>query len=136
MAEFFKLLGKGILYLFLIPLGICFFAVYGIYLFIVWIVMLFRSIILFFKGRPTGLKLPQDIKAQEILNKARDFSEPQPQPQPQVQPQQGVTFNLNINGQHVGQVQQPSANIQNQNPETLDYTAKQIEHKKGDKNND
>lgn len=133
MLEFFKLLGKGILYLFLIPLGICFFAVYGVYLLIVWIAMFFRSIILFFKGKPTGLTLPQDIKAQEILNRARDFSEPQPQ---QTQPQQqGVTFNLNINGQPIGQVQ-PNASIQNQNPETIDYTAQRIEHKEGGESNE
>lgn len=131
MLEFFKLLGKGVLYLFLIPLGICFFAVYGIYLLIVWIVMFFRTIILFFKGKPTGLTLKEDIEAQTILNRARDFSEPEPQ---QPQPQQGVTFNLNINGQHLGQVQS-NASIQNQNPETIDYTAERLEHKDGGENN-
>lgn len=133
MLDFLKLLGKGILYLFLIPLGICFFSVYGIYLLIVWFVMLIRTIVLFFKGKPTGLTLPQDIKAQDILNKARDFSDHQPQqPQPQ---QQGVTFNLNINGQPIGQIK-PNASIQNQNPETIDYTAQKIEQKDGGDNNE
>lgn len=127
MLDFFKLLGKGILYLFLIPLGICFFAVYGIYLFLVWIIMFFRTIVLFFQGKPTGLTLKEDIQAQTILNSARDFSEPQQSPS-----QQGVTFNLNINGQHVGQT---SGSIQNQNPDVLDYTSGQLENKGGDNNN-
>ncbi len=127
MLDFFKLLGKGILYLFLIPLGICFFAVYGIYLFIVWIIMFFRTIVLFFQGKPTGLTLKEDIQAQTILNSARDFSEPQQNPS-----QQGVTFNLNINGQHVGQT---SGSIQNHNPDVLDYTSGQLENKGGDNNN-
>lgn len=127
MLDFFKLLGKGILYLFLIPLGICFFAVYGIYLFIVWIIMFFRTIVLFFQGKPTGLTLKEDIQAQTILNSARDFSEPQQNPS-----QQGVTFNLNINGQHVGQT---SGSIQNQNPDVLDYTSGELENKGGDNNN-
>ena len=128
MLDFFKLLGKGILYLFLIPLGICLFAIYGIYLLIVWVAMFLRTIVLFFQGKPTGLTLKQDIDAQTILNSARDFSEPQ-----QTQSQQGVTFNLNINGQHVGQT---SGVIQNQKPDVLDYTSGQIEHKEGENNND
>lgn len=130
MKDLFKLLGKGFIYLFLIPLGICFFISYGIYLLIVWIIMFFRTIVLFFQGKPTGLTLEEDIKAQNILNAARDFSEPQ---QMQQQPQQGVTFNLNINGQPIGQ----NLNfLQNNNRDVLDYSAKQIEQKEGGTNNE
>lgn len=130
MKDLFKLLGKGFIYLFLIPLGICFFIIYGIYLLIVWIIMFFRTIVLFFQGKPTGLTLEEDIKAQNILNAARDFSEPQ---QMQQQPQQGVTFNLNINGQPIGQ---NLNSLQNNNRDVLDYSAKQIEQKEGGTNNE
>ena len=131
MKDLFKLLGKGFIYLFLIPLGIGFFVVYGVYLLIVWIIMFFRTIVLFFQGKPTGLTLQQDIEAQNILNAARDFSEPQQTQQPQ--PQQGVTFNLNINGQPIGQ---NLNSLQNNNQNVLDYTSKQIEQKESGTNNE
>ncbi len=92
--------------------------------------MFFRTIVLFFQGKPTGLTLEEDIKAQNILNAARDFSEPQ---QMQQQPQQGVTFNLNINGQPIGQ---NLNSLQNNNRDVLDYSAKQIEQKEGGTNNE
>lgn len=121
MFNLLKLLGKGLLYFILIPVGICFFAFYGVYLLVVWFWMLFRSIILFFKGKPTGLTLQEDIKAKEILSRARDFSEPEPPKQPQV-----ATFNLNINGQHIGQT---TGNLENQHGDYIDYSTLNLEHK-------
>lgn len=124
MLDLLKLLGKGLLYIILLPLGIVFFAGYGVYLFVVWIIMFFRTIILFFKGKPTGLTLPEDIKALSILNDARDFSQ-----QP-AQPGNGITFNLNINGQNVGQ--KTGTIVHSKNPDVIDYSNKGIENKEED----
>lgn len=106
-----KLLGKGLLYVILLPIGIVFFTVYGIVMFIIWLVYLFRTLINFFKGKKSGLVLPEDIKAIEILNNSRDFSTPAPQASAP-----GVTFNFNVNGQNVaskdGQVVHDALNHQ------------------------
>lgn len=96
MIDLLKLVGKGFIYLFLIPLGICFFAIYGIYLFLVCIYMLFRKIVLILKKEPSGLTLKEDIKAKQILNSARDFGEPQ-----ETKQGQGVNLILNIDGQQL-----------------------------------
>ncbi len=96
MIDLLKLVGKGFIYLFLIPLGICFFAIYGIYLFFVCIYMLFRKIVLILKKEPSGLTLKEDIKAKQILNSARDFGEPQ-----ETKQGQGVNLILNIDGQQL-----------------------------------
>ena len=96
MIDLLKLVGKGFIYLFLIPLGICFFAIYGIYLFLVCIYMLFRKIVLILKKEPSGLNLKEDIKAKQILNSARDFGEPQ-----ETKQGQGVNLILNIDGQQL-----------------------------------
>jgi hypothetical protein len=96
MINLLKLLGKGLLYIILLPVGIVFFSIYGIGLFFVWIYYLFRTLINYFKGKKSGLVLPEDIKAIEILNNSRDFSQPAPQPSTP-----GVTFNFNVNGQNV-----------------------------------
>ena len=96
MIDLLKLVGKGFIYLFLIPLGICFFAIYGIYLFLVCIYMLFRKIVLILKKEPSGLTLKDDIKAKQILNSARDFGEPQ-----ETKQGQGVNLILNIDGQQL-----------------------------------
>lgn len=111
MMNLLKLLGKGLLYVILLPIGIVFFTVYGIVMFIIWLVYLFRTLINFFKGKKSGLVLPEDIKAIEILNNSRDFSTPTPQASAP-----GVTFNFNVNGQNVaskdGQVVHDALNHQ------------------------
>jgi hypothetical protein len=111
MMNLLKLLGKGLLYIILLPIGIVFFTVYGIVMFIIWLVYLFRTLINFFKGKKSGLVLPEDIKAIEILNNSRDFSTPTPQASAP-----GVTFNFNVNGQNVasrdGQVVHDALNHQ------------------------
>jgi hypothetical protein len=129
MMNLLKLLGKGLLYIILLPIGIVFFTVYGIVMFIIWLVYLFRTLINFFKGKKSGLVLPEDIKAIEILNNSRDFSTPTPQASAP-----GVTFNFNVNGQNVasrdGQVVHDALNHQ----DVIDIS-NQDDHKKieGDK---
>lgn len=116
MISLLKLLGKGLLYTFLFPLGVVFFAIYGIYLLLVWVVMLFRTIVLFLQGKKTGLTLPEDMKAIEILNKSRDWTEPiNNQPQNQT----GVSYTFNING---AQLDERKGTIMQDKPEVLDYT--------------
>lgn len=126
MISLLKLLGKGLLYIILLPLGIVFFAIYGIYLFLVWIVMLLRTIILFFKGKNTGLKLPEDIRAEEVLNNTRDFSEPTPQPQAV---NQGVTYNINITKEALEKSQEKGSIVHSKDVDTIDYTDDREEDK-------
>jgi|GEM_PF-2942897 hypothetical protein len=99
MISLLKLLGKGLLYIILLPVGIVVFALYGIGLFFMWICYFFKTIFNYFRGKKSGLILPEDIKAIEILNASRDFSTPVAPPAQAP----GVTFNFNVNGQHVGQ---------------------------------
>lgn len=83
MVEFFKKLGKGILYVLIFPafiVVITCFAIYGIGLFIF---LLIKSIFLFFTGRSLYKDLPEDKKAKAILatynnsniNTSNDFSD-------------------------------------------------------------
>jgi len=129
MINLLKLLGKGLIYIILLPLGVVFFAIYGIVLLVVWIVYFFKTIINYFRGKSTGLTLPEDIKAIEILNNSRDFSQPVPQ-----NTTPGVTFNFNVNGKNVasqnGQVTQNQLSHENIIDLTHEDEPKKIE---GDK---
>lgn len=69
MAGFFKSFGKGILYLFILPLLIVVLAFYGIIGLGGFIFMFFKSVVLFFTGRSLHDDLPEDKKAKEILNR-------------------------------------------------------------------
>ena len=120
MIKFLKLLGKGLLYILLIPLGLVVLVCYGVYLLVVWFVMFVRSFILFLSGKPSGLTLKEDEIALKVLEGARDFSQPEnPQPQQQPQPQQ-VTFTLNINGQPLNATINQKDIIENQVNESLE----------------
>jgi len=125
MMALLKLLGKGLLYILLLPLGLAFFILYGIYLFIVWIVMFFRTIILFFRGKETGLNLPEDQRALELLNDSRDFREPITQPQPSVQQNPGVTLNFNLNGQKIDE--RKGSIVHSKEPNIIDYSDEESE---------
>ena len=129
MMNLLKLLGKGLLYVILLPVGIVFFSVYGFVMLIIWLVYLFKTLGNFFKGKKSGLVLPEDIKAIEILNNSRDFSTSTPQATTP-----GVTFNFNVNGQNVasrnGQVVRDALNHEDVIDISHDDDPKKIE---GDK---
>lgn len=129
MMNLLKLLGKGLLYVILLPVGIVFFSVYGFIMLIIWLVYLFKTLGNFFKGKKSGLVLPEDIKAIEILNNSRDFSTSTPQAT-----NPGVTFNFNVNGQNVasrnGQVVRDALNHEDVIDISHDDDPKKIE---GDK---
>ena len=129
MMNLLKLLGKGLLYVILLPVGIVFFSVYGFVMLIIWLVYLFKTLGNFFKGKKSGLVLPEDIKAIEILNNSRDFSTSTPQATTP-----GVTFNFNVNGQNVasrnGQVVRDALNHEDVIDISHDNDPKKIE---GDK---
>ena len=88
MGDFLKGFGKGILYIFVLPFLIVILALYGAYGLIAFIVLFFRSIILFFSGRSLQDDLPEDIKAKEILEGPKVASEtlnatPAPEKEPE-----------------------------------------------------
>ena len=76
MAAFFKSLGKGLLYVIMLPLGLIAIALYAVYGIFVFFFQLIRLIILFFTGRKLNSDLPEDIKAKAIIeaNKPREES--------------------------------------------------------------
>ena len=70
MESLFKSVGKGLLYLLVLPfflLVICGYAIAGL---IVFIYLFFKSIVLFFMGRSLDIELPEDKKAKQIIQKA------------------------------------------------------------------
>jgi len=119
MLNILKLLGKGLLYIILLPLGIAFFAVYGIYLFVVWIIMLIRSIILKAKGENPGLNDREDAEARQILEDSMTPVEPVRQGPSE------INYNININGNPYQNNQMGGAQIQQNNPDVLDYSEEQ-----------
>lgn len=127
MMDFLKLLGKGLLYIILLPLGIVGFAIYGLYLFIIFIIYFFKRIIYFFKGDKFDLNMPEDKKALEILNNARDFSSETP-----TNPASN-TINYNMYNVHVHpdkKLGDASNNvIEEDDPSLIDTTKGQIENK-------
>lgn len=96
MVEFLKLIAKGLLYLLLIPLGIVGFTVYGVFLFIMWIIELFKAFIRVLKHKPAGMKLQDDYFAEAVLENARKM--PKEESQQSTQPQQSITYNIHVNG--------------------------------------
>ena len=71
MGSIFKKFGQGLLYILVLPaflLAILIFGVYGIFLFIV---LMIKSIICFFKGKSLYEDLPEDIEAQRRLHPER-----------------------------------------------------------------
>ena len=68
MGSIFKKFGLGILYIFVLPvylLAVVIFGIYGVGLFLV---LMTKSIILFFKGKSLHDDLPEDIEAKRILH--------------------------------------------------------------------
>ena len=67
MGNFFKNLGKGVLYFFAFPgllIAICIYAVVGLFFFIF---QFFKLIVLFFSGRSLFSDLPEDIELKAKL---------------------------------------------------------------------
>lgn len=94
MIGLLKLLGKGLLYAILLPIGIVLFSIAGVFLFLYWLVQAFIYAFRFLRGEKNILVLPIDKEVRKILDKSRDFSDNQNQ---QTSPQQ-VQLNINING--------------------------------------
>ena len=75
MSNFFKNLGKGVLYVILFPFiiaGIVLAGVVGIFIFIY---QLIKTIILFFTGRTVFSPLDEDVKVQAIMNADKEDEE-------------------------------------------------------------
>lgn len=67
MIEFLKTFGKGLLYFVLLPFIVVFLLLYGLYLLVIFLITLFKILVLFFKGKTISLKNELDEKAFEIL---------------------------------------------------------------------
>lgn len=129
MFKIFKLLGKGLLYFILIPVGIVFFAIHSVYFLAAWIVMLIRAIIMKIMHENPGLYDDDEIEALDILEESNKPVETQVQQQPS----QTITYNINVNGplpngmlnnpNNYQQISNPNniQSIDNQEPKTIDY---------------
>ena len=71
MKSFFTIFGKGILYFLAMPFMLVFLVLFGIYMLIVFFITLTKTIILFFQGKPTGIKDELDEKALFILRERK-----------------------------------------------------------------
>lgn len=67
MLSFLKVFARGVICTVLLPLILLVWVLYGVYCLITFIVMLFKSIILFFAGDNAAGELPEDIEAKKLL---------------------------------------------------------------------
>ncbi len=94
MLDFLKIFGEGFLFFIGLPFILVGLVIYGLYLFVVFIVMSIKGLILFFKGKKYSLMLPEDLKADEILKKGINLN---PQVQTQTVNNSSVTYNNTYN---------------------------------------
>ena len=121
MIAIIKLVGKGLLYLFLIPIGIIFFTLYGIYLLFIWIFNLFKLFFNFLRGKSKPLMLKEDELALNVLEKSRDFSNEEKN-------NQEIIVNLNVNklnGEPINLENIAKNYIDYSDIETIDYSKKE-----------
>lgn len=67
MANFFKGLAKGLLYVLFFPFGIVAILLYGVFGIFVFVFQFFKLIFLFFTGRNLQSDLPEDIEVKKII---------------------------------------------------------------------
>lgn len=70
MESLFKSVGKGLLYLLVLPFFLLVITGYAVAGLLVFIYLFFKSIILFFSGRSLNIELPEDKRAKEIIQNA------------------------------------------------------------------
>ncbi len=70
MESLFKSVGKGLLYLLVLPFFLLVISGYAIAGLIAFIYLFFKSIVLFFMGRSLNIELPEDKKAKQIIQNA------------------------------------------------------------------
>lgn len=68
MSAFFKSFGKGILYLLTLPVVLVVLLFYAIIGLFVFLFLMVKSVILFFKGKTIFNDFPEDVKVKEILS--------------------------------------------------------------------
>lgn len=121
MIAIIKLVGKGLLYLFLIPIGIIFFTFYGIYLLFIWIFNLLKLFFNFLRGKSKPLMLKEDELSLNVLEKSRDFSNEEKN-------NQEIIVNLNVNklnGEPINLENIAKNYIDYSDIETIDYSKKE-----------
>ncbi|HPY79930.1 MAG: hypothetical protein GXY57_01810 [Erysipelotrichaceae bacterium] len=69
MENIFKTVGKGLLYLLVLPVFLLVITGYALVGAFCFIYLFFKSIILFFSGRSLKIELPEDVKAKKIIQK-------------------------------------------------------------------
>lgn len=115
VASFFKSIGRGIVYFFTVPVFIIALVIYAIICFFGFLILMIKSIILFFRGKPLDYDLPEDIEAKKRLEMqssnlySNNFSN-------NVAPQPVVTQNqqqMNQNPYFVNQNNYQSSPLQN-----------------------
>jgi len=96
MLNFFKVFGKGILYVIGLPFILAFLGLYAIYCLVMFFYMAFKNIVIFFSGGTPNGDMKEDVEAKRILLARQEKQDAvndlllrayAPQPQPQVQPQ-------------------------------------------------
>ena len=70
MLSFLKVFARGIICTVLLPLILAVWVLYGVYCLIAFMVMLVKSVIVFFAGGNAAGEMPEDIEAKRILLEA------------------------------------------------------------------
>lgn len=72
LTKFIKMIGRGILYIFLCPLLILLVALFSIVGIFIFLFLCVKSVFLFFYGKTIFSDLPEDIEARRILSEKLD----------------------------------------------------------------
>ena len=80
MSNFFKNIGKGVLYVLSFPFILVAIVITGVVGVFIFIYQFFKNIVLFFMGRSIFKPLDEDIKAQAILNGTKPSSDEEEKP--------------------------------------------------------
>ena len=67
MLQFLKVFGRGVLVTILLPVILLVWVLYGVYCIGVFIVMFFKGVVDYFKGKTFNADLPEDIEARRML---------------------------------------------------------------------
>ena len=84
MGSIFKKFGQGILYILVLPIFLLAVTIFGIYGVGLFVVLMIKSIISFFKGKSLYEDLPEDIEAQKILHPEKVKPTPTIEDRPEV----------------------------------------------------
>lgn len=118
MVNFLKAFGRGVLYVVLFPFAILLISCYAVVGFLIFLFLIGKSVILFFKGKTIFSDLPEDIEAKRILSEreaALSVSTPEVTPNVEIEEEPNTDGPLSLypsdSNMYKTEFQKPEENI-------------------------